>query len=98
MFAWGMIQEIIDGILYAGTFMDLLGKGQVGRSGVVHDPQQHQQVLRDVLTAAQTCGLSVRAAMASPLLSPKGNREFLAHLRLDDPPMPAQTLQELCIR
>jgi 23S rRNA (cytidine1920-2'-O)/16S rRNA (cytidine1409-2'-O)-methyltransferase len=75
-----------------------VGKGQVGRSGVVHDPQQHQQVLRDVLTAAQTCGLSVRAAMASPLLGPKGNREFLAHLRLDDPPMPAQTLQELCIR
>ena len=25
-----------------------VGKGQVGRSGVVHDPQQHQQVLWDI--------------------------------------------------
>ena len=30
-----------------------VGKGQVGKSGVVHDPQQHQQVLWDILTATQ---------------------------------------------
>jgi len=75
-----------------------VGKGQVGRSGVVRDPQQHQQVLRDVLTAAQDCGLSVRAGMVSPLLGPKGNREFLAHLQLDATAMPSQALQELCAR
>jgi len=73
-----------------------VGKGQVGRSGVVHDPQQHQQVLWDVLTAAQECGMGVRATMASPLLGPKGNREFLAHLCLDGSPMSCQRLQALC--
>jgi 23S rRNA (cytidine1920-2'-O)/16S rRNA (cytidine1409-2'-O)-methyltransferase len=75
-----------------------VGKGQVGRSGVVHDPQQHQQVLWDVLTAAQACGFGVRAAIASPLLGPKGNREFLAHLQLGAAAMSPQALQELCTR
>jgi len=73
-----------------------VGKGQVGRNGVVHDPQQHQQVLWDVLTAAQECGFGVRAALASPLLGPKGNREFLAHLQLGAPALPQPSLQELC--
>src|SRR5262245_344774 len=73
-----------------------VGKGQVGRSGVVHDPQQHQQVLWEVLTAAQGCGLGMRAGIVSPLLGPKGNREFLAHLCLDSPPMSFQRLQALC--
>jgi 23S rRNA (cytidine1920-2'-O)/16S rRNA (cytidine1409-2'-O)-methyltransferase len=73
-----------------------VGKGQVGRSGVVHDPQQHQQVLWDILTAAQECGFGICAAMVSPLLGPKGNREFLAHLRLAATAMPLQALQELC--
>jgi 23S rRNA (cytidine1920-2'-O)/16S rRNA (cytidine1409-2'-O)-methyltransferase len=75
-----------------------VGKGQVGKSGVVHDPQQHQQVLWAVLTAAQEYGLGVRAGIASPLLGPKGNREFLAHLRLGAAAMPLQSLQELCAR
>jgi 23S rRNA (cytidine1920-2'-O)/16S rRNA (cytidine1409-2'-O)-methyltransferase len=73
-----------------------VGKGQVGKNGVVHDPQQHQQVLWDILTAAQEYGFGVRAAMVSPLLGPKGNREFLAHLQLGTAAMPRQALQELC--
>jgi 23S rRNA (cytidine1920-2'-O)/16S rRNA (cytidine1409-2'-O)-methyltransferase len=57
-----------------------VGKGQVGKGGVVRDPQQHYQVLRGVLSTAQACGFEVRAGMVSPLLGPKGNREFLVHL------------------
>ena len=75
-----------------------VGKGQVGKNGVVHDPQQHQQVLWDTLTAAQECGFGVRAAIASPLLGPKGNREFLAHLQLGAAAMSPQALQGLCKR
>src|SRR5262249_3126438 len=73
-----------------------VGKGHVGRSGVVRDPQQHQQVLWDVLTAAQDCGFGVCAGIVSPLLGPKGNREFLAHLQLGAVAMTPQALQELC--
>jgi 23S rRNA (cytidine1920-2'-O)/16S rRNA (cytidine1409-2'-O)-methyltransferase len=73
-----------------------VGKGQVGKNGVVHDPQQHQQVLWDVLTVAQECGFAVRAAVASPLLGPKGNREFFAHLQPGAPALPPASLHMLC--
>lgn len=75
-----------------------VGKGQVGKHGVVHDPVQHRQVLLEVLTAVQACGLSVLAVIPSPLLGPKGNREFLAHVQLGAPAMAAQALQNLCER
>jgi len=75
-----------------------VGKGQVGHSGVVRDPRQHQQVLWDVLTAAQDCGFGVRAAIVSPLLGPKGNREFLAHLQRGAAALSPEALQELCAR
>ena len=73
-----------------------VGKGQVGKNGVVRDPQQHQQVLWEVLTAVQKCGFGVRAALVSPLLGPKGNREFLAHLQLGAAALSLQALQALC--
>ncbi len=73
-----------------------VGKGQVGKGGVVRDPQQHCQVLADVLTAAQACGLGVRDGIASPLLGPKGNREFLVYYGLGAPMQPPEALQALC--
>ena len=73
-----------------------VGKGEVGKGGVVRDAGQHRQVLQAVLTAAQACGLGLRAAIPSPLAGPKGNREFLAHLALDAPPMPQRELEDMC--
>ena len=73
-----------------------VGKGEVGKGGVVRDPQQHQQVLQAVLTAAQSSGLSLCAAIPSPLSGPKGNREFVAHLAAGARPMPQEELAELC--
>ena len=72
-----------------------VGKGEVGKGGVVRDAKQHQQVLQAVLTTAQSCGLGLRAAIPSPLSGPKGNREFLAHLAAGAPLMPQQELEEL---
>lgn len=73
-----------------------VGKGQVGKHGVVRDPQQHQQVLWEVLTAAQAGGLAVQGLIPSPLLGPQGNREFLACLQRDAAAMQAMTLAGLC--
>ncbi len=72
-----------------------VGKGQVGKGGVVRDPQQHYQALLDVLTAAQACGLGVRDGIASPLLGPKGNREFLAYYGLGTTICQPEVLQAL---
>ncbi len=53
------------------------GKGEVGKGGVVRDPAVHRRVLTALLTWAEAEGLGNRALLASPLLGPKGNREFL---------------------
>ena len=57
------------------------GRQQVARGdGVVRDPAIHRQVLAEVLSFAQAQGFAVRGLIRSPLVGPKGNREFLAWL------------------
>ncbi len=50
------------------------------RGGVVRDPEVHRRVLRDTVGTAAASGLGTRAVIASPILGPEGNREFLVHL------------------
>ena len=61
------------------------GRRQVGKGGVVRDPAVHRQVLTGLLTWAEAHGWGVWGLMASPLLGPAGNVEFLAHLKLGAP-------------
>lgn len=56
------------------------GRGAVGAGGVVRDPEVWVRVLDGVVATAATLGLGARAAMASPLLGPAGNVEFLVQL------------------
>jgi 23S rRNA (cytidine1920-2'-O)/16S rRNA (cytidine1409-2'-O)-methyltransferase len=58
--------------------------------GVVRDAAVHARVLRQVADAALVSGLEPVAAIASPVLGPEGNREFLLHLRV---PPPADRLE-----
>jgi 23S rRNA (cytidine1920-2'-O)/16S rRNA (cytidine1409-2'-O)-methyltransferase len=59
-----------------------VGRGLVGRGGIVRDPAQHLEVLRAVALAAQSDhGYGVRAACPSPITGTEGNREFFLHLR-----------------
>jgi 23S rRNA (cytidine1920-2'-O)/16S rRNA (cytidine1409-2'-O)-methyltransferase len=57
---------------------------EAGRSdakgGVVRDPEVHRRVLRETVGRAVVLGLGTRAVIASPILGPEGNREFLVHL------------------
>ena len=48
--------------------------------GVVRDRDVHLRVLRDVAAMARELGIGTRNVMASPILGPEGNREFLAHM------------------
>ncbi len=57
------------------------GRGQV-RGGVVRDRDVHLAVLRRVADAAREQGLTPVGVIASPILGPEGNREFLMHLRV----------------
>jgi 23S rRNA (cytidine1920-2'-O)/16S rRNA (cytidine1409-2'-O)-methyltransferase len=58
-----------------------VGKGRVGKGGVVRDPAQHQEVLRTLRQATVAMGFQWLAQAASPIVGAKGNREFFIHLR-----------------
>lgn len=55
------------------------GREQVGKSGVVRDPDVHLNVLREVLSAAAELGFALRGLTFSPITGGEGNIEFLAY-------------------
>jgi len=57
-----------------------VGKDQVGRGGVVRDPELHQAACDRVRSAVEAQGFST-ALMESPILGAEGNREFLLYAR-----------------
>ena len=60
------------------------GRDQVGKKGVIRDPQIHKQVLDDFVELADTLGFSILGLTFSPVKGPEGNIEFLGHLTLAD--------------
>ena len=56
-----------------------VGKGRVGKGGVVRSEEEHRRVIGEIEAAADALGLERRPVIASPLLGPKGNREFFIH-------------------
>lgn len=58
-----------------------VGKNQVGKGGVVREPKLHQQVIKDLSNFFGTLKLVPLSIYPSPLLGPKGNREFFTYLR-----------------
>jgi 23S rRNA (cytidine1920-2'-O)/16S rRNA (cytidine1409-2'-O)-methyltransferase len=62
------------------------GREEVGKGGVVRDPEVHRRVLREVVEAALGWGATAVGVVDSGLPGPKGNREFFVHLiDRDDP-------------
>ena len=53
------------------------GRAEVGKGGVVRDPEVHARVVSEVEQSLEELGLKVQGSVASPLLGPAGNREFL---------------------
>ena len=58
-----------------------VGKGQVGKGGVVKDRQQHELVVGKICDLAESLSCQVLGVRESPILGPKGNREFLIYLK-----------------
>ena len=58
-----------------------VGKGQVGRGGVVRNENQRMLVKGQLLEFFKTLGLEVIGVMDSPVLGRKGNKELLVALR-----------------
>jgi 23S rRNA (cytidine1920-2'-O)/16S rRNA (cytidine1409-2'-O)-methyltransferase len=55
-----------------------VGRGEVGRGGIVSDPLKHARVIEEVNKAALSLGLALRGVTESPVRGADGNQEFLA--------------------
>lgn len=58
-----------------------VGKDKVGKGGVVRDPSLHEEVIQRLNQFFEGLGWTIEGQMASPLLGPKGNKEFLVYLK-----------------
>ena len=82
-----VIPKVIELIKKGGDIIALIkpqfevAKGEVGKRGVIGDPQTHEKVIQEISSFAVEVGLAVGGIMESPLLGPKGNREFFIFLR-----------------
>jgi 23S rRNA (cytidine1920-2'-O)/16S rRNA (cytidine1409-2'-O)-methyltransferase len=61
-----------------------VGKGKVGKGGVVRGPEEHERVIEEIKQAAGALDLEVIGVAESPLVGPKGNKEFFIYLRKVD--------------
>jgi 23S rRNA (cytidine1920-2'-O)/16S rRNA (cytidine1409-2'-O)-methyltransferase len=57
-----------------------VGKGRVGKGGVVRDQELQRQAVAKVAAAAAALGFQVSEAFPSPLKGPKGNQEYFLYL------------------
>lgn len=62
-----------------------VGKDNLGKNGVVRDPELHADAVHRVCTRAWELGWGTQALAASPLPGPAGNVEYFCWLRADAP-------------
>ena len=57
------------------------GREDVGKKGVVRDSEVHVRVVEEILSFAESEGLSVMGLDYSPIRGPEGNIEYICHLK-----------------
>lgn len=60
-----------------------LGRGRVGKGGVVRSPEERREAVEMVVAAAERLGLVLRGVAAAGVPGPKGNQEFFVRLGRD---------------
>jgi 23S rRNA (cytidine1920-2'-O)/16S rRNA (cytidine1409-2'-O)-methyltransferase len=59
-----------------------LERGEIGKGGIVRDPQLHHKAIERVREAAIAAGLEILGVRASRVAGAEGNQEFFLHARL----------------
>ncbi|MGC3997413.1 MAG: TlyA family RNA methyltransferase [Anaeromyxobacter sp.] len=92
-----LILPAVKAILRPGGLAALLvkpqfevGKGEVGKGGVVREEAKRRAALEGVAEAARGLGFEVLGHAESPIEGPAGNREWLLGLRLEGRGAPAK--------
>jgi len=62
-----------------------VGKGKVGKGGIVRDDALRRAALEGVLSFARQAGLEIVGSMDSPIEGARGNREFLVAMKFAHP-------------
>ncbi|GAB7386839.1 TlyA family rRNA (cytidine-2'-O)-methyltransferase [Bacillaceae bacterium] len=92
-----VVQQIMSG---GGEIVALVkpqfeaGREQVGKNGIVKDPQIHEQVLSDLLRFCLELGYEVKGLDFSPITGGEGNIEFLLYLAWDPAHRSEATVRE----
>ncbi len=79
-----VMPAIVDLLTETGSLIVLIkpqfevGRGEVGRGGIIRDAEKHARVVEEVNRAAEELGLQVGGVMQSPIQGADGNVEFLA--------------------
>jgi 23S rRNA (cytidine1920-2'-O)/16S rRNA (cytidine1409-2'-O)-methyltransferase len=60
------------------------GRQNVGKGGVVKDPEIRKQVINDLKTFFKERGYQVNQVVPSPILGPKGNKEYIISLNFKE--------------
>ena len=82
-----VIPKVVELIKRDGDIIALIkpqfevGKGEVGKGGVVKDTKKHEEVIDEISSFALSVALQVMGIVESPLLGPKGNKEYLIYLK-----------------
>ncbi len=58
-----------------------VGKGKVGKGGVVNDSSLHSEVITNLSNFFTKDGLVCQAVIPSPIMGHKGNKEFIIYLK-----------------
>ncbi len=58
-----------------------VGRGKIGKGGVVRDDGERQRAVNGILEYASVLGLEVERAVEAPIRGAAGNQEFLATMR-----------------
>ena len=54
-----------------------VGKGEVGKGGIVREPEKHERIVNEVNTSAMEHGFTPVGVIDSPITGAEGNKEFL---------------------
>jgi 23S rRNA (cytidine1920-2'-O)/16S rRNA (cytidine1409-2'-O)-methyltransferase len=83
-----VLPKIVEFIKPGGAVLALVkpqfevGKGRVGKGGVVRDPALQQEAVAGVARAARGLGLQPSPGFPSPLKGPKGNQEYFLYVKV----------------
>ena len=69
--------DIVEGIFLIKPQFEV-GKNRVSKGGVVRQPEYHIEAIESVIYAAQRFEWNIKDLIASPLIGPAGNHEYLA--------------------